>query len=226
MKNFKKLRKKLIELGLKYQETKEKKYLKYLALVVKPTTTQMYTVIYNFLLKAGMLNLLKDFHYSTNQHQIKELLILENSKDYYIIKEFLISIMDARITFAHPNLIEKTFTKEFIENIDTVHILEILNKAKSDKDLRDFNFSFESHSKTMENVINFYNTLQENPSSSIDSKISAISKALNVMHHTGYCFFYCKETNNFLPIFDEFQSKSLSNISVLVAERELKKLLF
>lgn len=226
MKDFKKLRKKLIQLGLKYQETKEKKYLKYLALVVKPTTTQMFTVIYNFLLKASMLNLLKDFHYNANQHQIKELLILENSKDYYIIKEFLISMMDVRITFAHPIVIKKAFTEKFIENLDVVHICKILKRTKTNKNLRDFNFSFESHSKTMENIINFYNTLQETPSSTIDSKISAISKALNVMHHTGYCFFYCKETNNFLPIFDELQSRCLSNINVLVAERELKKLLF
>lgn len=223
---IKNIRKRLIEIGIKYQKRKDPRYLVYLAQVARPIANKMFHVIYNFLLKASMLNLLKDYFYSNNQRLIESFLREEINKEFYVIKNFLICIMDSRLTFGHINSLDLIFTKEFIIKHNHKHVCDILEFIKNKEELRDYNYSFESHVQIINHTIDFYKILQENILDKIESKIANISKALNVMHNTGYCFFNVREIDNFLPVFTFEQKNMFSNISATTAEKELKKLLF
>ena len=229
MKNFllkiKLFRKQTIKLCLKYRQHKEQKYLDYLRVLAKPISTEMYTIIYNFLVKAGMMHLLEDYYYQENQQTVKQFLISELQEEFYLIKQFLISVMDARLANMTPKAVELIFNLNFIDNDDVDYIIEKLEKVKLREDFFESDFHFNEHVNVVNETIEFYRTLEEASAKSIENKIVSISKALNVMHYSGYCFFNYSNTDNFLPIFNMKQAEAFSSIPLCEIETKLKKLL-
>lgn len=198
--------------------------------MLNPISLQVYTLTYNFLLKAAMLNAFSSYYYSDKQNAISHFLKAELLEEFKILKIFLITIIDCgacRLSNLARKLI---FSKNYICNYSYDHITEKLKFIKSD-----INFfvhdleknSYESSKICIDNFLNCYEMLEN--ASSLEEKIIAVSKVLNVWHCNGPFFHknYSKngELNNPTAPFTKEQFDNLSNITLLQVEKEIKKLL-
>lgn len=212
------------------ESTKTLSRLPILLHLLNPINDKMYTIIYQFLMKAVILNLFKTHHYSDKQTTIANFLKSEMREAYKTIKIFLTTAIDCgacRLPDSARNII---FSKEYISKYSYPHIREKLTFIKNNVILWEHNFrknSLTTMKICIQDFLNCYEMLEA--ASSLDEKIVAVSKVLNVWHCNGPFFQknYSENTdlNNPTAPFTEKQLESLSNITISQAENQIKKLL-
>lgn len=189
-----------------------------------------YAAIYNFLLKAAILNAFKTSYYSPNQTAIADFLKNEMLQEFKFIKFFLIIIMDCgccRFSHIARNAV---ISKNYVSVYSYAHIANKLKFIQINATFFKHTLNENSHEEFKACVDNFlccYEMLEF--ASSLEEKIVAVSKVLNVWHCNGPFFHknYSKEEdlNNPTAPFTKEQFDNLSNITSLQVEKEIKKLL-
>ena len=198
--------------------------------LLNPVSSQTYTLLYNFLLKAAMLDAFKSYHYSDKQSNIACFLKAELLEEFKILKLFLIIIIDCGACRLSDLARKLIFSKNYIWDYSYTHITEKLKFIKNDITFFEHDLkknSYESSKICIDNFLNCYEMLEV--ASNLEEKIIAVSKVLNVWHCNGPFFHknYSKdgELNNPTAPFTKEQFDNLSNITPLQVEKEIKKLL-
>jgi hypothetical protein len=211
------------------ENAKKQTYLPGLVKSLNEVSKKMYSLLYEFLTNACILNLFQTTYYLENQTNIANFLEQEMLLDFKKIKLFLITVIDCGACRLSSSARKKIFSKNYISEYSHVHITTLLNQIKQDitffvEDLE--KNTYEKSVICINNFLECYNFLEN--AVTLEQKIVAVSKVLNVWHCNGP-FFYKnysenKDYNNPTAPFTKQQFDKLSNIPLLEIENKIKKL--
>lgn len=225
-----KFRKMLLTQYIFIENTKNETYLPELIKSLSGVSNKAYLLLYQFLTNASILNLFQTTHYSDNQKAIANFLRYEMLLDFKKIKLFLITIIDCGACRLSDSARKIIFSKNYILEYSYSHITETLNHIKDDISFFTHDLEKNSHENSKICINNFLECgeLLEN-ATTIEQKIAAVSKVLNVWHCNGP-FFYKnysdnKNYNNPTAPFSKEQFDKLSNIPLTEIENKIKKII-
>jgi hypothetical protein len=223
-------RKKILTQYLFIQNTKKLSYLPSLMQFLNNGSNKAYLLLYYFLINASIINLFKTTHYFDNQKNITDFLKFELVTNFKIIKLFLITIIDCGACRLSKPARKIIFTKNYVAEYSFAHIRETLLYVKNNKCFFEHDLEKNSYDHSKICIDNFIECgeMLEN-ASTIEEKVVAVSKVLNVWHCNGP-FFYKNYSNNETlnnptAPFTKKQFEELSNISLSKIENEIKKLI-